>query len=364
MVDRPNLGFKTRGVARSPLPPLNQLVQLPGTRDPVSTRLSAKGKSIMTIQHEKCYIGIDVSKAVLDVFILPIKRQLQFKNDSKGIQKLITQCRSFSAATIVMEATGGYEKPAAHALAKAELAVSVINPRQIRDFAKALGKLAKTDRIDAQVIALFAEKMQPITNVVCNEEQQQLAENNARRRQLIDMITMEKNRLDKASKAITKSIQRIIKTLEKELQDINTTLAECIQATPAYAEKNTLLKTIKGVGAVVAAGLLAELPELGTLGAKQISALAGVAPYNRDSGTLRGKRAIWGGRAAVRSTLYMATLVAIRHNVQIRAFYERLCAAGKRKKVAIIACMHKLLIIMNAMIKHAQPWQPASVIAG
>lgn len=318
----------------------------------------------MTTQDEKSYIGIDVSKAMLDVFILPLKQQLQFENNVQGIQKLRAKLQSFPSSLVVMEATGGYERPVAQALAKAELAVSVNNPRQIRDFAKALGKLAKTDQIDAQVIALFAEKIQPLPNVTCNEEQQKLAENNARRRQLVDMITMEKNRLDKASKAIKKSIQRIIKTLEKELNDINTTLAKCIQDDPAYAEKSALLQTIKGVGTVVAAGLVAELPELGTVGEKQISALVGLAPYNRDSGTLRGKRSVWGGRATVRSTLYMATLVAIRHNGQIRSFYNRLCAAGKRKKVAIVACMHKLLIIMNAMIKHAQPWRPNIVMAG
>jgi transposase len=312
----------------------------------------------MTNLSEKCYIGIDVSKAVLDVFILPLKKSMVVNNNPKGIEKLVKILKSFPAVTIVMEATGGYEKLIAQALAKAALDVAVMNPRQIRDFAKALGRLAKTDRLDSQVIALFAEKMQPKTNVACHENQQQLAQTHARRRQLIDMIIMEKNRLDKASKELRKSIKRIIKALEKELEEIEKTLETIIQNDTNFAQKSELLQTIKGVGIVVATGIIANLPELGNASAKAISGLAGLAPLNRDSGTLRGKRTIWGGRASVRSTLYMATLVAIRRNVQIKAFYERLCAAGKQKKVAITACMHKLLIIMNAMIKHHQPWQP------
>jgi transposase len=255
-----------------------------------------------------------------------------------------------------MEATGGYEKQVAQSLTKAELAVCVANPRQVRDFAKAMGKLAKTDKIDAQIIALFAEKIQPHANVSCDENQQTLAENNARRRQLVDMITMEKNRLDKVSKALKKSIKRIINALEKELDTINKTLKNVIQNDEQYAKRNELLQSIKGVGPIVAASIISDLPELGRVSAKQISALAGLAPYNRDSGTLRGKRTIWGGRASIRAMLYMATLVAIKHNTQIKVFYERLCQVGKKKKVAIIACMHKLLIIMNAMVKSKQSW--------
>jgi transposase len=333
---------------------------LPGTTDPVPTRLSAKGVNIMMVQDGKCYIGIDVSKKILDVHILPCKKYMQFKNDIKGIQKLTEKLKTFSQVSTVMEATGGYEKPVAQSLQKAGLAVSVVNPRSIRDFAKALGKLAKTDRIDAEVIALFSEKMQPKENVVYSENQQELAGLNARRRQIIEMITMEKNRLDKSSGELKKSIQRIIKALEKELQAINEALEKSIESDADYAQKSTLLKSIKGVGSVVSAGIIAELPELGNVSAKQISALAGLAPYNRDSGTLRGKRTIWGGRASVRTTLYMATLVATRHNPQIKSFYERLCNAGKQKKVAITACMHKLLIIMNAMIKHKESWRIAT----
>lgn len=311
----------------------------------------------MTILNQKCYVGMDVSKTILDVYILPDKKYMQFKNDTKGIQKLVGKLKFFSHAFIVMEATGGYEKLAAQSLQKADLSVSVVNPRLLRDFAKALGKLAKTDRIDAEVIALFGEKMQPQANGIYNENQQKLADLHARRRQIIEMITMEKNRLDKASGDLKKSIQRIIKALEKELTAINDALEKSIQKDDGYAQKNRLLKSIKGVGPVVAAGIIAELPEIGNLRAKQISALAGLAPYNRDSGTLRGKRTIWGGRASVRATLYMATLVATRYNPQIKNFYERLCNAGKKKKVALTACMHKLLIIMNAMIKKGELWR-------
>lgn len=314
----------------------------------------------MTIQDGKCHIGIDVSKAILDVYILPYKKYMQFKNDAQGMRKLSEKLKSFSQSSIVMEATGGYEKPIAQLLQKTGFSVSVVNPRHIRDFAKALGKLAKTDRIDAEVIALFAEKMQPRENVIFNENQQKLTELNARRRQIIEMITMEKNRLDKISGELKKSIQRIIKALEKELETINEALEKFIQNDANYAQKNALLKSIKGVGSIVSAGIIANLPELGNMSAKQISALAGLAPYNRDSGTLQGKRTIWGGRASVRTTLYMATLVATRHNPQIKSFYQRLCNAGKQKKVAIIACMHKLLIIMNAMIKHNESWRTAT----
>lgn len=316
----------------------------------------------MVVQSEKIYIGVDVSKAILDVYILPHKKYMQFKNNPKDIRKLVKKLAVFSGASIVMEATGGYEKLAAQSLSAANFHLSIINPRFIRDFAKALGKLAKTDRIDAEVVALYAAKVQPKATTMYNENQQKLADLNARRRQIIEMITMEKNRLDKATPELKKSIQRIIKVLEKELESINAALAKSIQHDNAFAHKSTLLNSIKGVGPVVATGVLADLPELGMLDSRQVTALAGLAPYNRDSGTLRGKRTIWGGRASVRSALYMAALVATRHNPQIKAFYERLCNKGKQKKVALVACMRKLLIMMNAMIKHNQLWCAATVI--
>jgi transposase len=310
----------------------------------------------MTNQNEKCYIGIDVSKATLDVFVLPGNNYIQVENNENGIKKLLKELTPFDDSLVVMESTGKYEREVAQTLAKQGFAVAVVNPRPIRDFAKALGKLAKTDRIDAKVIALYAEKIQPNKNVTNNEDQQKLTDYSARHRQLTDLITMEKNRLGTASKEMKKSIQRIIDLLEKELKTIDKCLKEFIQDNEQYSRKDELLQSISGIGAVIAGTLIANLPELGSLGSKQISALAGLAPLNRDSGTLRGKRTIWGGRAPVRRMLYMGALVAIRFNATIKAFYERLCAAGKPKKVAIIACMHKLLIIMNAMIKNNELW--------
>lgn len=311
----------------------------------------------MVVESEKSYIGIDVSKSVLDVYILPCKKYMQFDNDAKGVKKLASKMKTFLPKIIHMEATGGYEKLAAQFLSSNGFPVAVTNPRQIRDFAKALGRLAKTDRIDAETIALFAEKVQPRANVVCNENQQKLAGLDARRRQLIEMITMEKNRLDKADKELKASIQRIIKMLQKELESINKALRGHIENNTESMHKDTILQSIKGVGPVVAASMIADLPELGQVGNKQISALAGLVPYNCDSGTMRGKRTIWGGRASVRCSLFMATLTAIRYNAPIKTFYERLCRSGKQKKVALVACMHKLLIIMNAMIKHDEKWR-------
>lgn len=310
---------------------------------------------------QKCYVGVDVSKEILDVFFQPNK-YMQFKNNIQGIKKFITKAKKFPNVFIGMEATGGYEKALTRALASAELTYTVINPRQVRDFAKALGKLAKTDAIDAQTIALFVEKIQPQADIAWDENQQKLAEYNARRRQLVEMITMEKNRLDKTSKELQKLIKRSIKFLEKELEEIKELLKETIQGDAQYAKKDNLLQSINGVGSITAAALIADLPELGKLTTKQITALAGLAPYNRDSGTLRGKRTIWGGRASIRCALYMATLVAIRHNYKIKAFYQKLCDNGKQKKVAIVACMRKLLIIMNAMIKNESTWRAATIV--
>jgi len=311
----------------------------------------------MLNQDEKSYIGIDVSKSILDVFVKPFNKHMQFKNNEAGIAKLITKLKAFPNLVIAMEATGGYEKLAAKMLVKEKLYVSVANPRRVRDIAKGFGKLAKTDKIDAEMIALFAEKVQPAMNVQHDENQEKLAENSARRRQLIEMITMEKHRLDKANEELKKSIIRVIKLLEKELARINETMESMIKENAAYTQKNDLLQSINGVGQIVAAEIIANLPEAGNLSAREITALAGLAPYTRDSGTLRGKRTISGGRSSVRRILYMAVLTAMRFNKKIKEFYERLRNAGKPPKVAITACMRKLLIIMNAMIKNNEPWR-------
>lgn len=309
------------------------------------------------VNQEKIYIGIDVSKATLDIFILPNKKYMQFSNDAEGIQKFLNKVRLFSNTLIVMESTGGYESLVSQELSKAHVNTCVINPRQIRDFAKAAGRLAKTDKVDAQIIALFASKMEPKPNVVYNEKQQKMLASNVRRRQLIDMIVAEKNRFDKATAEQKESIQRVLKILEQELALIEANQEQLIAHDNLLTEKKEILNSIKGIGLVTATAMLCELPELGSLSSKQIAALAGLAPFNRDSGTLKGKRTIWGGRASVRTALYMPTLVAIKHNPQIKAFYQRLCQAGKLKMTALIACMRKLLIIMNAMIRTNQHWK-------
>ncbi|MDP3268625.1 MAG: IS110 family transposase [Legionella sp.] len=309
------------------------------------------------LQEEKIYIGIDVSKTKLDVFILPNKKYMQFTNDVCGIEKLLNKVQQlFSNALLVMEATGGYEAPLSHELSKANLKVCVVNPRQIRDFAKAAGRLAKTDKVDAEIIALFAMKLEPKPNIFYNEQQQKMVANNTRRRQLIDMIIAEKNRLDKASSEQKESIERVLEILEKELALIEQTQEQLLNQDESLVEKKNILHSIKGIGLITATAMLCELPELGTLTPKQIAALAGLAPFNRDSGTLKGKRTIWGGRASVRTALYMPTIVAIKYNPQIQVFYHRLCLAGKSKMTALIACMRKLLIIMNAMIRKKQCW--------
>lgn len=318
----------------------------------------------MNKQVEKCYIGIDISKANLDVYILPHKKYMQFENNVKGLRKLIKKIKSFPEASIVMEATGGYEDLAAQSLQNEKLKVSIVNPRLVRDFAKALGKLAKTDKIDAEVIALYAEMIKPRVNTEYNEKQRKLAKFNLRRGQIVKLLMIEKNHLEITANESKKSIERIIKVLEKELKLIEATLKEFIKNDDDYRQKNELLQSIKGVGAVVAAGILANMPELGSMDSKEVAALAGLAPFNRDSGSMRGKRTTWGGRASVRKTLYMAALVAIRYNEQIKCFYQRLCNAGKMKKVALVACMRKLIIIMNAMVKHGEPWRAATAVEG
>jgi transposase len=308
-------------------------------------------------KEEKIYIGIDVSKTILDVTILPNKKYMQFKNDLVNIERLIKKISKLPNALIVMESTGGYEKLLAIRLLQAGHQACIMNPRRIRDFAKSMGILAKTDKIDSDVIALFASKIEPAPNFKYDEETNLLSESNARRRQLISLITMEKNRLDKASPKHIKGIERVIKFLTKELNKIDIEQQKLLESNADFAEEAALLTSVKGIGDITARALLAELPELGVLGSKQIASLAGLAPFNRDSGKFKGLRTIWGGRATVRCALYMATLTATRYNTVIRSFYKRLLAAGKKKKVALTACMHKLLIIINAMIKNKTFWR-------
>jgi transposase len=313
----------------------------------------------MTTQKYKIHIGIDVSKAVLDIFLSIDRSHHQYENSISGIKKLMAKLKKYSKEEMLigMEATGGYEKLAGRTLIKNNYIVTIVNPRNIRAFAKASGKLAKTDKIDAKTIATYAERMQPESRLVMNESHDKIAELSVRRAQLVAMIVAEKNRLDKVSGEIKRSILRIIKLLEKELAEIDEQLRNTIQSDENFSQKYNLLKTVKGIGEKSATALIAYLPELGALEDRKITALAGLAPYNCDSGKMRGKRMIWGGRSSVRTSLYMATMTAVRSNKAIKAFYNRLLTAGKPKMVALTACMRKLIIIMNAMIRNNQPWQ-------
>ena len=280
-------------------------------------------------------------------------------NDETGIDEILARLQEAGPALVVLEATGGFERPVAAALAASGFAVAVVNPRQARDFARATGRLAKTDLIDAESLARFAEAVRPTPRPVPDEEAQALGEILARRRQVVGMLTAEKNRLFAATaKPVKKRIEAHVRWLEKELAHTDRDLDRAIEESPAWRENEELLRSVPGVGPVLARTLLAELPELGTLAPKQLAALVGVAPLNRDSGVLRGKRAIWGGRSEVRAALYMGALAATRFNPTVKAFYGRLLAAGKPRKVALVACMRKLLLILNAMLRNHTPWRP------
>ncbi len=308
------------------------------------------------------YVGVDVSKGRLDVFVRPTAERFSVPNDATGVDallaRLLEEQEEARPALVVLEATGGFERPLAAALAASGLAVAVVNPRQARDFARATGRLAKTDRIDAENLARFAEAVRPSPRPVPDEEAHAFGEILARRRQIVSMLTAENNRLvATVTKPVKRRIEAHIWWLEKELARTDRDLDEAIRESPAWRENEALLRSVPGVGPVLAKTLLAELPELGSLTGKQLAALVGVAPLNRDSGILRGERAVWGGRSGVRAALYMGALVAARRNPTIREFYERLVAAGKPKKVALVACMRKLLTILNAMLKHRTPWR-------
>ena len=302
------------------------------------------------------HVGIDISKATLDIAIHPTGGFVSLPNDRKGIATVLKKLREVQPDLVVVEATGGYERAVAHAMKVAGLPVAVVNPRQVRDFARATGILAKTDRLDAHVISRFAAAVRPEPRRMSDVSEQDLKAQQKRRQQLVEMLTAERNRLGTASPGVVKQIKRHIRWLEKEIETAEKELRLQISSSDAWRAKDGLLRTVPGIGAVVAGTLLADLPELGSLDRRQIAALVGVAPLNRDSGTFKGRRIVWGGRAGVRAALYMASLVASRRNPIIKAFYQRLCAAGKPKKVALVACMRKLLTILNSMLRHQTPW--------
>jgi transposase len=307
---------------------------------------------------KEAFVGIDVASDHVDVHILPQGEQLAHRNDDAGIRSLVRKLKKHSPVLIVVESTGGYERDLVLALKAQELPLALINPRRARDFARSIGKSAKTDPIDAYVLAQFADKIRPPARPIPSEEQRVLKELAARRRQLIQMRTSEKNRLRLAAcTKVRNSIESIICALDQQISDTNHDVDNLIKQDDDLVEKDKLLQSVPGVGTTTSRTLLIELPELGELNNKEIASLAGVAPMNRDSGKMRGHRMIMGGRAPVRSALYMATLVATRRNPRIMDVYQRLTAAGKKKKVALVACMRKLLIILNSILRTKTPFQ-------
>lgn len=311
----------------------------------------------MSEQKEERFVGIDVSKAMLEVAIRPSGERWSVANEEAGVRELVKALEKTTPTLIVVEATGGMQTLVVAELAAAGLPVAVVNPRQARDFAKATGRLAKTDAIDAEVLANFGQAIRPEVRELKDEQTQLLTALMSRRRQIIDMLTAEKNRFASAPKAVRKEIRKHIEWLEARLKAMDGQISDTIKENPAWREKDLILRSTPGVGPVLSVSLLAGLPELGRLNRQKLAALVGVAPLNRDSGTYRGTRKVWGGRAQVRAVLYMAAVSASRANPVIRVFYQRLVAAGKKPKVALTACMRRLLCILNTMIKNGTRWQ-------
>lgn len=309
------------------------------------------------------FVGIDVAKAHLDLAERPAGTHARHANDTVGIAQICDHLRERAPTLVVLEATGGLEVPLAAALAAAGLVVAVVNPRQVRDFAKAVGQLAKTDRLDAHLLARFAEVVRPEPRPLPDADAQNLSALLTRRQQVITMLVAEQQRLPTTTAALRPRVEAHIAWLRQERDELDHELRRQIRASPAWREDDDLLRSVPGIGPVLATTLIAELPELGRLNRKQIAALVGVAPLNCESGILRGRRIIWGGRARVRAALWMGTLVAVRRNPAIRAFYRRLVATGRPKKVALTAAMHKLLLVLNALLRQRIPWQDSIQLA-
>lgn len=319
-------------------------------------RAKSEGKESRLLSPQ-CFVGVDVSKAALDVAIRPGGIVWQVGNDKAGICGLVRRLGRLEPACIVLEATGGYERAAARALFNAGLPVAVVNPSHPRSYARATGRLAKTDRIDAQVLSQFGEAVRPRLVTSDDSAREELRGLEARRQQLLEMVTAEENRLETAQPQVARGIRQHLGWLRKEVKQLDKEIEERMRSRPEWSMTEEILRSVPGVGPVLSAAIIAGLPELGGADRRQIAALVGVAPLNRDSGTLRGRRCVWGGRAPLRSVLYMATLAATRYNPVIGTFYRRLCAAGKPKKVALVACMRKLLTILNAMLRSRTAWQ-------
>jgi transposase len=306
------------------------------------------------------FVGIDVSKATLDVAHVPSGQTWTESNDAAGVDRLVKRLKGMDPELVVLEATGGYECPTATELSAASVPVAVVNPRQVRDFAKALGRLAKTDRIDATVLALFGERVRPEPRPLPDETQRRLGAFMLRHRQIVEILVAENNRLESCrDDAVRADITETINWLKRRLKDIDRELERELRQSPIWREREVLFRSVPGVGPITIATLASDLPELGKLDRKKVAALVGLAPFNDDSGTSKGQRRCWGGRASVRPTLYMATLAAIRWNPVIKPHYARLLARGKEKKVAIVACMRKLLTHLNAMARDHKPWNHA-----
>jgi transposase len=309
------------------------------------------------------FVGIDVSSQRLDVDMVPVSQFFSEPNNEDGIASLTAHLQALNPQIVLLEATGGYELPVAYALYEAGLPVVIMNPKPVRHFAKALGKLAKTDKLDAQILARYAQMVQPPVRPLKDPEQLELGNLMTRRRQLQGMIGMEENRRRTCTPRVRGNIDQHLAYLRQLLKDLDREIHDAIRRSPLWHESSDILKSVVGIGPKVSASLIAEMPELGTFAGPQASALAGLAPMNRDSGQYRGQRKIQGGRPAVRQALYMAALVASRHNPVIREFYQRLRLAGKPPKVALTACMRKLLVILNAMLKNRTYWNPQLSLA-
>ena len=309
------------------------------------------------------FVGIDVSKATLDVAVRPTGETWTSANAPDGIDALVARIAALTPTLVVLEATGRYEAPCAAALAAADVPVAVVNPRQVRDFAKSTGRLAKTDALDAAILALFADRVRPEPRPLPDAESEAFAALLARRRQLITMMVAEKNRAHVAAPSVVKSVAKHVQWLEKELAGLDDSLVTAIRESAVWRAKDDLLRAVPGVGRVLATTLLADLPELGRLSRREIAALVGVAPLNRDSGSFRGQRSVWGGRSTVRTALYMSALAAARSNPPVKALYERLVQKGKPKKVVLVACMRKLLVTCNAVVRDGAAWEPNRALA-
>lgn len=315
------------------------------------------------MESSEIFVGIDVSEKELEVGILPQTKTFSVSNDDKGLRELVSRLKDLSPTSVVLEYTGGLEIPAVDELGAAGLRPIPVNPRQVRDFAKAMGVLAKTDGIDAIVLARFAQSVRPEYRELKDEEARALQALVARRRQLSTMLADEKKRLRRSRKSVKPGIEKHISWLQEEIKDLDQDMGDRIKDTPIWRERDAIMQSVPGVGPVLAITLLALVPELGKLNRRQIAALIGVAPFNCDSGAMKGKRRIWGGRAAVRAVLYMATLAAVRFNPAIKAFHARLTAAGKKPKQVLTACMRKLLVILNSMVRTGTLWDPQRVPA-